>query len=102
MCAALADLADEDQDDAEDMDIADTPLAAFPTDARPGSLDKVRVMEGRYRLRVALFHPLDAGGPCASPRDPAELADFLRPRRRTYGRTGRVRRDGRRFSRGDE
>jgi hypothetical protein len=31
-----------------------------PTDARPGSAEKVAVLEERARLGLALWHPLDA------------------------------------------
>ena len=36
-------------------------LTAFlPTNALPGSEEKIRIMEMRFRLRIPLFHPLDA------------------------------------------
>lgn len=40
--------------------IGSVPLAE-PTDALPGTDEKVRVMESRAALGLALFHPLDAG-----------------------------------------
>lgn len=36
------------------------PLPDEPTDARPGSEEKVRVLEQRARCRRQLFHPQDA------------------------------------------
>ena len=36
------------------------PLPPFPTTAMPGTPDKVAVLEERARMRVALWHPLDA------------------------------------------
>jgi hypothetical protein len=35
-------------------------LAAQPTDARPGSAEKVAILEERARLGLSLWHPLDA------------------------------------------
>ncbi len=35
-------------------------LAAQPTSARPGTPEKVAVLEERARLGVSLWHPLDA------------------------------------------
>jgi hypothetical protein len=35
-------------------------LPAQPTDALPGSPEKVAVLEERARLGVSLWHPLDA------------------------------------------
>ena len=37
-------------------------LAAQPTAARPGTPEKVAVLEERARLRQALWHPHDAAG----------------------------------------
>src|SRR5262245_35331292 len=37
------------------------PLPLEPTTARPGSPEKVAVLEERARRRQALWHPLDAG-----------------------------------------
>jgi hypothetical protein len=37
------------------------PLPTEPTRARPGSPEKVAVLEDRARRRQALWHPLDAG-----------------------------------------
>ena len=35
-------------------------LPLTPTDARPGSEEKIRVLAERVRMRVSLWHPLDA------------------------------------------
>jgi hypothetical protein len=35
------------------------PLPETPTDAEPGSPEKVEILEARARHRVALWHPLD-------------------------------------------
>jgi hypothetical protein len=35
-------------------------LPPSPTDALPGSVEKVRVLAGRARLHVSLWHPQDA------------------------------------------
>ena len=42
-------------------------LAAQPTDALPGTPEKVAILEERARLGLALWHPLDATleRPCA-------------------------------------
>jgi hypothetical protein len=36
-------------------------LPATPTQALPGSLEKVAVLEQRAQMGVSLWHPLDAG-----------------------------------------
>jgi hypothetical protein len=36
------------------------PLPAFPTDARPGTPEKIAVLQERVRMRQALWHPDDA------------------------------------------
>lgn len=36
------------------------PLPPFPTAAMPGTPEKVAVLEERARMRVSLWHPLDA------------------------------------------
>jgi hypothetical protein len=101
--AAAADF-EADAIDGEDPDDVQgpVPLADQPTDTDPGSPAKVAVLEERARLCVALFHPLDSDGPAALPRDPRELLDFLRPRRRVWGRRGRLRMDGRPLRRDNE
>jgi hypothetical protein len=38
----------------------DDVTAFYPTNAKPGSEEKIQVMEMRYRLRIPLFNPLDA------------------------------------------
>ncbi len=38
----------------------DDVTAFLPTTALPGSEEKVRVMEMRFKLRIPLFNPLDA------------------------------------------
>src|SRR5438876_918710 len=48
------------------------PLPAFPTDALPGSLEKMAVLEERARLRQSLWHPDDAT--CAGPKKMAAQA----------------------------
>jgi hypothetical protein len=35
-------------------------LPAAPTGALPGSVEKIRILAERARLRVSLWHPLDA------------------------------------------
>jgi hypothetical protein len=47
-------------------------LPAAPTDAAPGSEEKIRILIERARLGVSLWHPLDAGVPTPSPRPDAE------------------------------
>jgi len=37
-----------------------SPLPTFPTNARPGSPEKVAVLEERARLKQSLWHPDDA------------------------------------------
>jgi hypothetical protein len=52
-------------------------LPAAPTDALPGSEEKIRVLTERARLRVSLWHPLDAKLPtAASEADAHGLADL--------------------------
>jgi hypothetical protein len=48
-------------DDAEDLDDirGDVPLPDDPTDAAPGSPEKVEVLVERARLKRSLWHPLD-------------------------------------------
>ncbi len=48
-------------------------LPPGPTDALPGSEEKVRVLAERARQRLALWHPLDARfpGEASAPRAPA-------------------------------
>ena len=41
-------------------------LPPSPTNALPGSPEKVRVLAERVRLGVALWHPLDARSPSAT------------------------------------
>ena len=61
------------------------PLPAEPTDAPPGSLEKVDVMEQRYRDGVQLYHPDDAPSgtslegwtPIAGGRFPRSRVDLL-------------------------
>jgi hypothetical protein len=56
-------------------------LPPVPTDALPGSDEKVRVLTERARLGVALWHPLDARLPADGPRLDARatfLASLLR------------------------
>lgn len=55
------------------------PLAASPTDALPGTPEKLAVMQQRARLKQQIFHPLDAKRPVADsatpdlrPPDPCE------------------------------
>ena len=43
-------------------------LPPMPTDALPGSEEKVRVLTERARLGVSLWHPLDARLPADGPR----------------------------------
>lgn len=52
-------------------------LLNLPTDARPGSDDKIRVLIARYQLRRPLFHPQDghAGGTQTRRLTAAALAD---------------------------
>jgi hypothetical protein len=40
------------------------PLAAAPTNAMPGSEEKIVVLAARYARREAMHHPLDAGRSC--------------------------------------
>lgn len=40
--------------------MADPPLAAEPTNAPPGSLEKIQVMRERAERGEAVFHPHDA------------------------------------------
>lgn len=40
--------------------VEDIPLPPEPTDAPPGSLEKIEVMEARALAEVAIFHPEDA------------------------------------------
>ena len=42
------------------LDYRPAPLPAEPTDALPGSRQKVEVLQERAGQRVALFHPADA------------------------------------------
>ncbi len=48
--------------------------AAAPTDALPGSAEKVRVLTERYRLGLPLWHPLDARMPFAGASSDAPVA----------------------------
>lgn len=51
-----------------------TCLPDAPTDALPGSPEKVRVLAERFRLGVSLWHPLDAKLPIdKADGAPAEL-----------------------------
>jgi hypothetical protein len=45
----------------------DVPLADQPTEAPPGSAEKIEVMAERVKLRVAVFHPDDAPLPLPAP-----------------------------------
>ncbi|HZT81215.1 MAG TPA: hypothetical protein VFA26_13380 [Gemmataceae bacterium] len=45
---------------------AEACLPPAPTAAPPGSPEKIRVLAERARMRVALWHPLDARGPSGS------------------------------------
>jgi hypothetical protein len=54
------------------------PLPAQPTDALPGSPEKVAVLEERARLGVSLWHPLDApGDPLDVPTDTRDTESRL-------------------------
>lgn len=48
-----------------------------PTNAAPGSIEKIGVMRDRIRRRVSLFHPLDAEYSAESARIAANLMGFV-------------------------
>jgi hypothetical protein len=48
----------------------DPPLPASPTDARPGSLEKVAVLCQRRERREALWHPDDRRWPACLAEEP--------------------------------
>ena len=50
-----ADLVDEDHDGIEDFEVS----ALGPTDAKPGSEDKVRMLTARYAAGLPLWHGED-------------------------------------------
>jgi hypothetical protein len=50
-----ADLVDQDQDGIEDFEIT----ALGPTEAKPGSEDKVRMLTARYAAGLPLWHGQD-------------------------------------------
>jgi hypothetical protein len=54
----------------EDWLFFDPPLAASPTDARPGSLEKVAVLCQRRERREALWHPDDRQWPVCLVEEP--------------------------------
>ncbi len=51
-------MSDDDVDDDDD-DAPDCPGLPLPTEARPGSMQKIDVLAGRVQARLALFHPAD-------------------------------------------
>ncbi len=54
----------------------DPPLPDSPTQAPPGSPEKIAVLAARYAAGVALWHPDDAAGPPPRQRPPGTRGAF--------------------------
>lgn len=64
------------------LDPRERPLPDSPTDAPPGSPEKIRVLQERARAGRALFHPADAIA--FEPADVADLRPDASPRARAF------------------
>ncbi len=53
------------------------PLPASPTDALPGSKEKIRILAERARNGVSLWHPLDPRLDRVRPGRPSRIARLL-------------------------